>query len=338
MTERLANLPANQADIERVDLLLRERLDTGDPYLTGIATHLVDAGGKKLRPLIALTAAKLFHPGPAAPQDAVKAAAACELVHIGSLYHDDVMDESPQRRGVATVNATWGNLQAIVAGDFLLAKASEIAAELGAESARILAETIGRLCQGQISEVRTGYDTNRTVRDYLASIDGKTSSLFEAAARLGALAGGAGQEQAAAAAEAARAFGTVFQIVDDVLDLTADRGAIGKPVGHDIREGVYTLPVLLVLERPGPVADKLRALLREQGDARAAAQLVIKADGITRALEIADTHAELAERLGTGNHPARQALAGAARELLEHTRRTLDGHVGECGDRHESTP
>jgi len=323
VSSHFLTLPGNREDVAAVDALIAERLDTGDSYLTRIATHLSGAGGKRLRPLMAVTAAKLFCGTTRAPGDAIKAAAACELVHLGSLYHDDVMDESAERRGVRTVNAEWGNLQAIVAGDFMLAKASELAAELGAESARTLAETIGRLCRGQIGEVRANYDVTRSVADYLSSIEGKTASLFEAAARLGARCGGGNDFQTEAAAKIANSYGMVFQIVDDVLDLVG--AAVGKPAGHDIAEGVYTLPALLLLGRNDLVARQLRQLL-EQRDVTAAAELIRGAGGVEQALAVADEHARGAEGLTTGNQPARAILADAARTLLYETRRTLGEH------------
>ena len=148
---------------------------TTDQYLTEIASHLIVAGGKRLRPVLSIVAAQIG--GQPASDDVVRGGVSCELVHLGSLYHDDVMDEADMRRGVETVNAKWGNLQAILAGDFLLARASEIAASLGTEVAGLLARTIGWLCEGQIEELRHTYDVTRTDQSYLGSIHGKTASL-----------------------------------------------------------------------------------------------------------------------------------------------------------------
>jgi len=164
-----------QDDRQRVESALLEAVRTPDAYLTEIASHLITAGGKRLRPVMSIAAAQVGGSARVSEQ-VVQGGISCELVHLGSLYHDDVMDESTLRRGVETVNAKWGNLQAILAGDFLLARASEIAASLGTEVARLLARTIGRLCEGQIEELQHTYDTNRTVESYLASIDGKKST------------------------------------------------------------------------------------------------------------------------------------------------------------------
>ncbi|MFM8907322.1 MAG: polyprenyl synthetase family protein, partial [Actinomycetota bacterium] len=145
VTSPLLELPLMAVDRERVEVALRSAVRTPDAYLTEIASHLIVAGGKRLRPVLAVAAAQVGNDG-AVSDNVIQGAIACELVHLGSLYHDDVMDESTTRRGVETVNAKWGNLQAIVAGDFLLARASEIAASLGDEIAGLLARTIGRLC------------------------------------------------------------------------------------------------------------------------------------------------------------------------------------------------
>jgi heptaprenyl diphosphate synthase len=259
MATHFAKVPGMNSAMASVEDALRDAVRVGDPYLGKIASHLIVAGGKRLRPAMAIAAGSVW--GGGASTEVVRAAAACELVHIGSLYHDDVMDESPQRRGVATVHAEWGNLQAIVAGDFLLARASAIAASLGSHPASILAHTIGKLCEGQIAEVRDIYRTERSVDDYMASIGGKTASLFAAAAELGAVVAGADESHIEAARAVGEAYGMVFQIVDDVLDLTSTAERLGKPTGHDIKEGVYTLPVLLVLHDVYPGGEQLRAIL-----------------------------------------------------------------------------
>ena len=177
------------SDRQRVENALLESVRTPDAYLTEIASHLISAGGKRLRPVFTIVASQVGTDSPAS-DDAVWGGVSCELVHLGSLYHDDVMDESTTRRGVDTVNAKWGNLQAILAGDFLLAKASEIAAGLGTEVAALLARTIGQLCEGQILELRHTYNVARPIDAYLSSINGKTASLYSTAARIGGIVAG----------------------------------------------------------------------------------------------------------------------------------------------------
>jgi heptaprenyl diphosphate synthase len=160
------------------------------------------------------------------------------------------MDEAATRRGVPSVNGKWGNLVAIVAGDFLLARASEIAASLGTEVAGLLAATISRLCEGQIRELQNAFDVTRTEDAYVASIRGKTASLFASACRIGAIVGGLDRAAVDALTAFGHAYGMAFQVVDDILDVVATEAELGKPAGHDLVEGVYTLPVIVALQSP----------------------------------------------------------------------------------------
>ena len=247
---------------------MKESVHTPDPYLQEIASHLIDAGGKRLRPVLTVVAAQVAGAADAELREkAVQGGISCELVQTGSLYHDDVMDEAHTRRGVDTVNAKWGNLQAILAGDFLLSRASEIAASLGTEVAGLLARTIGRLCEGQIEELRHTYNAARPEASYISSISGKTASLFATAARIGGLVANLDRPYTDALTEFGEAFGMVFQIVDDVLDITATDEQLGKPAGHDMVEGVYTLPVLRTLQAGGVAAVELLSLLGRPLDA-----------------------------------------------------------------------
>ena len=295
----LLALPSMQANLDRVEKALREAVRTDDEYLTELARHLIVAGGKRLRPVVAMAAAMTTD---AEISDAVvQGAVSVELVHLGSLYHDDVMDEADTRRGVETVNAKWGNLQAILAGDFLLSRASEIAASLGTEIAALLAQTIGRFCYGQIGELRRTYSADRTEAEYLDSIGGKTASLFATAARIGALVSGADRALVEALTTFGHAFGMVFQIVDDVLDLTATEAQLGKPAGHDLVEGVYTLPVIRTIAAGGPAAGELQDLLgRPLGPAEC-----------DKALAIVRSNGGVAETLAVGaEYVARAQDAG----------------------------
>ena len=228
-------------DVSRIETALVESVRTPDPYLNEIAAHLIIAGGKRLRPLLTVVAAQVCGPSdPELRERSIQGGIACELVQTGSLYHDDVMDEASTRRGVETVNAKWGNLQAILAGDFLLSRASEIAASLGTEVAGLLARTIGRLCEGQIEELRHTYNSARPESSYMASISGKTASLYATAARIGAIVAGFDRTLTDALTDYGEAYGIVFQIVDDLLDITSTDDQLGKPAGHDMVEGVYT--------------------------------------------------------------------------------------------------
>src|SRR5439155_1783720 len=226
-------------DLERVERALRRAVEGEDPFLTEVAGHLLTAGGKRLRPALALTAARTGMAAPL-PDEIVMGGASVELVHLGSLYHDDVMDNADTRHGVPSVNARWGNLVAIVAGDFLLARASEIAAALGTEVAGLLAATIGRLCEGQVAEVKTAFDPGRGENAYFAAIGGKTASLYSASCRIGAITSALDGGLIKAVTSFGHAFGMAFQIRDDVLDVIGTDETLGKPAGHDMVEGVYT--------------------------------------------------------------------------------------------------
>jgi heptaprenyl diphosphate synthase len=302
----------------RVEQALLDAVRTDDPFLTEVASHLIKAGGKRVRPLFAMATAALASPDATVSDDAVLGGVAVELVHLGSLYHDDVIDEATTRRTVESVNARWGNLTAILAGDFLLAKASEIAASLGTEVAGLLAATIGRLCEGEVGELRSAYDVTRTESAYLDSIRGKTASLFATACRLGGLVGGLPREHVDALTAFGDGYGMAFQIVDDVLDVTATAAELGKPAGHDLVEGVYTLPVLRAMAAGD---DELKALLGSplEDDQLEAALALVRSDGaVPSALTEARAFAERAVSVlePVGDHVAAQWLAGAAEQLL----------------------
>jgi heptaprenyl diphosphate synthase len=292
----LFDLPSSGDDRRRVEAALLESVRTPDAYLTEIASHLLVAGGKRLRPMFSVVASQVA--GAPATDDAVQGGIACELVHLGSLYHDDVMDESPTRRGVETVNAKWGNLQAILAGDFLLARASEIAASLGTEVAALLARTIGRLCEGQIEELRHTYNVARPVESYLSSISGKTASLYATAARIGGLVSRFDRRIIDSLTEFGEAYGMVFQIVDDLLDISSTDEQLGKPAGHDMVEGVYTLPVLHTLASGGVPARELADLLGKplnSVEKDKALSIVRSSGGIDASIALAQTYVAAAE-------------------------------------------
>ena len=309
-------------DLTRVEATLRESVRSEDPYLTELASHLIQAGGKRGRPAFAVGAAAtaLTTMAPVS-DDVVRGAVSVELVHLGSLYHDDVMDEARTRRTVESVNARWGNLQAILAGDFLLARASEIAASLGTEVAGLLAATISRLCEGQILELQHTYNPGRTEDVYLASIRGKTAALYATSSRIGALVADLPRTHVDALTAFGQAYGMAFQVVDDILDLVASDEQLGKPAGHDLIEGVYTLPVIHTLAAGTAEADALKALLgspltlEQMDEARA---IVRTAGYVDAALETArgfvgDAHAAL---VPLGESEARAGLEGAATHLL----------------------
>lgn len=318
----LAELPTAADDKERVEQTLLDvvRIDN-DPYLTEISSHLIKAGGKRLRPLFTVASAAASMPdGTSVDIDIVRGGVAVELVHIGSLYHDDVMDEAEMRRQVISVNARWGNLRAILSGDYLLAKASEIAADLGNEVAGLLASTIAELCRGQVGELQTMYDVARTEEQYFPSIAGKTASLYAAACRIGGIVSNQPREHIDALTEFGRLYGMAFQVVDDVLDVIATDEQLGKPAGNDMIEGVYSLPVIHTLAWPEGAL--LRELLTDGlnlEDRHRAIDIVRNGPGVESALDVArgfveDAKAVLAD---VSTNEAATALAGAADHLLE---------------------
>ena len=235
---------------------LRDATTSEDGFLTQIAQHGLAAGGKRYRPLLAQVAAEL---GGNEGNDPVEAGVAVELVHLGSLYHDDVIDEADTRRGKVSVNENWTNTIAILAGDFLLARASEVAAPLGTEAVALIARTYATLCEGQVLELQLANDLDHGPDEYYRVIGGKTASLIRTSARLGAMTGGADAETIEAISDWAWEMGLVFQLADDVLDFVASEEWLGKPAGSDIGEGTFTLPLLYAAD--GPHGDEIRDLL-----------------------------------------------------------------------------
>ena len=308
-------------DLSRVEEALREAAKTDDDFLTEVASHLIPAGGKRLRPAFLIASALALDPAGDASdrltEEMVRGGVAVELVHLGSLYHDDVMDEAETRRGIEAVNHRWGNLTAILAGDFLLAKASELAASLGTEVAELLAATIGRLCEGQVRELQLIYDVTRNEEQYLQAIAGKTAELYATSCRIGGIVGGAERDVINKLTEFGHAYGMAFQVVDDIPDLVATDEELGKPSGNDIREGVYTLPVIRMIASGDPVKELLGGPLDEKtrDQARAA---VVNGPEIASSIETAQIFVDRAlspvEDLPAT--PGMQGMRDAATNLL----------------------
>jgi heptaprenyl diphosphate synthase len=318
----LLALPGMPDELVRVENALRASVVAEDPHLTELASHLIQAGGKRLRPALAVAVAACAQGLPVS-DEVVLGGVSVELVQVGSLYHDDVMDEAETRRGVESVNARFGNLRAILSGDYLLAKASEIAASLGTEVAGLLAATIGRLCEGQVRELQTVYAVDRDEDAYYAAIDGKTASLFSSACRIGGIVGGLDRDGIDAVTAFGRSYGMAFQIVDDVLDVVATDEQLGKPAGHDMAEGIYTLPVIYAIAAGGDTAGELQELLghplTEVAEIERARKLVKASSGIDEAIEIARRHGVEAASALTSLPPsdALEHLAAAATELVD---------------------
>src|SRR5438128_1987038 len=226
------------APLQLVDLELRDTeqylLDVAGsdlPFVSVLAQHLIRAGGKRLRVALTFLAAGFGDRSPARAEDLRKLAAAIELTHLATLHHDDIIDEADTRRGVPSVNTNWSNTLAVLSGDYLFAKSSQLAAEVGGEVPRALAETIAALCEGQVKEIEGAFRTDRSPGEYLEVIERKTARLLSAATYLGARVGGADTETAEIMRRYGTAFGLAYQLVDDLLDLLGDERVIGKPVG-----------------------------------------------------------------------------------------------------------
>jgi heptaprenyl diphosphate synthase len=311
------SLPGFDSHARRVEAALQAAVRSDNPAMNEMAGHLIAAGGKNVRPMLGVGAAAT---GGTVSDEVILGGVAVELVQVGSLCHDDVIDEAETRRGVESVNTRWGNLRAILTGDFLLARASEIAASLGTEVAGLLAATIGRLCEGEVTELQHAYDVDRTEASYLTAIDGKTASLFATACRIGAIVAELPRPHIDALTDYGREFGLAFQVVDDVLDVVATDEELGKPAGHDIAEGVYNLPVILALASSSD--DRLRGLLGGPvtGEVLDEALSIVRGNGaVAASIEVASRHVEAAvaalEPLPPS--PAAIALADTARALLE---------------------
>jgi heptaprenyl diphosphate synthase len=322
----LLPLPGLDSALARVELELREVVASPGPILAEAASHLVGAGGKRLRPALLVTAAAAT--GAPATDEVVLGAAAVELVHMGSIYHDDVIDEATTRRGVPSANARWGNLVAILTGDFLLARASEIAAGLGTEVVRVLAATIGQLCEGEVSQLHDAFSTQRTEVSYFESISRKTASLIAASTQIGGIVAGASQGDVACLAHFGHALGMAFQIYDDVRDLLCSEEELGKPAGNDLLEGTYTLPVIRALADEA-CRPELVSLLRPElslQDVERARDIVLASGAIASSVGEARRWAEKAALALGELGPLPTAHAGLARETLAGiAHKLLDG-------------
>jgi len=238
--------------------MLREAVKSEYPFVTETSQHLLAAGGKRFRPLVVLLAAQF---GDAAAPGVVPAGVVVELTHLATLYHDDVMDEALLRRGADSANSRWGNTVAILTGDFLFARASDILADLGPEAVRLQARTFERLVQGQIRETVGPEQGDDPVAHYLRVLADKTGSLIGTSGRFGAMLSGADDMVRETVTRYGERIGIAFQLSDDLLDVLSDSDESGKTPGTDLREGVPTLPVLLLRRGARPKDEQLLTAL-----------------------------------------------------------------------------
>jgi heptaprenyl diphosphate synthase len=298
--------------LEEVEQHLLSSVVTETPLVSEAGGYLLTAGGKRFRPMLVLLGGQFGDP---ADPRLIPLAVAVELTHLASLYHDDVIDEAESRRGIPSVNARWGNTVAILAGDFLFARASAIASDLGTDVSRLLADTIGRVCEGQIREVQATGQMEVDESDYMAVIERKTASLIATSCQVGALLAGASPEVVQRLERFGRFLGLAFQLSDDIMDLVADESTLGKEPGLDLKEGVFTLPVILALRESGHREELLRLLQpgrAEEGRLRRVLEIV-RSDG---ALTLA--RAAVAREVRLARAEADPLPDGSARDALLH--------------------
>ena len=272
-----------------VEVGLGQALRSDNAYLSEPGLRVVEGGGKRLRPVLTIASAAAAAPEARWDHRVRSGAVAVELVHVGSLVHDDIIDAADERRGVPTVNHIEGSSHAILVGDYLLARAGVEAARVSKEVAEVLAQTIADLCDGQSRETVDLFNVDRQVESMLKAVRGKTAALMQASCCIGALCTGSTGEPVDALTRYGEAFGMAFQIVDDVLDIVSTTRAMGKPVGHDLKEGVYTLPVLYALrsENGDRLRSRLGALIDDPASVGELLELVKANGAVEQALDVA---------------------------------------------------
>jgi heptaprenyl diphosphate synthase len=285
--------------MQGVEHLLREHIKGDYPLVEETSRHLVAAGGKRLRPLLTLISS---HYGDPTRKEVIPAAVVCELTHLATLYHDDVMDEAPLRRGVESANNRWGNTIAILTGDYLFSKASDLLADLGPEAVRLQARTFERLVIGQIMETQGPQNGEDPLAHYLRVVGDKTGSLIATSARFGALLSGAPREIVETLTKFGEQIGIAFQLADDVIDIASESNQSGKTPGTDLREGVPTLVTLNVMASTKPEDAELKRLLSAPIHDEAEVAQVL------RALRTHDGLQQAREQLGQIAKDARLAL------------------------------
>ncbi len=299
----LASLPGLGLELERVALIMRACLEDGSAYLGGFADALAPGLGKMARPALACLAGRFG--GEAGREPVLRAAAAIELLHLGTLIHDDVIDGARLRRGRPNPLALYGARQAVLLGDYVMASAIGLMhASASPASVRAMARASARICEGELRQGLERFRTGPRARDYLRRIHAKTAALFSLSARVGGIEGGCQPALVGALAGIGHALGMAFQIVDDILDYTGDSSQLGKPVGSDLMEGVYTLPLIAALEGGSPGLKRALSKAAARGaladrDRRRLVGMVLESGGVEAARTVARIYARRAEeRIG----------------------------------------
>jgi heptaprenyl diphosphate synthase len=307
--------------LDEVENLLSSHIQGDYPLVVETSRHLVEAGGKRFRPLITLISS---HFGTGQSKAVIEAAVVCELTHVATLYHDDVMDEAPLRRGVESANNRWGNTVAILTGDYLFSKASDLLADLGPEAVRLQAKTFERLVIGQIQETQGPKDGGDALAHYLQVVADKTGSLIATSARFGALLSGADKSTVETLTKFGEKIGIAFQLADDVIDIESDSSQSGKTPGTDLKEGVPTLVTLQIMKSDRPEDQELKALLSGPMDDAMVARVIPQLrqhqalkDAKKYLHTLADESKALLSTLPTG--PARSALENLCVAIVDRT-------------------
>jgi heptaprenyl diphosphate synthase len=307
--------------LDEVESLLSSHIQGDYPLVVETSRHLVEAGGKRFRPLITLISS---HFGNGQSKEVIAAAVVCELTHVATLYHDDVMDEAPLRRGVESANNRWGNTVAILTGDYLFSKASDLLADLGPEAVRLQAKTFERLVIGQIQETQGPKDGGNALAHYLQVVADKTGSLIATSARFGALLSGADKSIVETLTKFGEKIGIAFQLADDVIDIESDSSQSGKTPGTDLKEGVPTLVTLQILKSDRLEDQELKSLLSAPMDDATVARVIPELrqhqalkDAKKYLHTLADESKALLSTLPKG--PARSALENLCVAIVDRT-------------------
>jgi heptaprenyl diphosphate synthase len=279
----------------RLEPVLRGAVRTREQPLRDLALHLIGLGGKRLRPALAVVAGNF---GRLHDERLLEAAAAVELLHVASLYHDDVIDRASTRRGAMSANRRWGNGAAAVGGTYLFSCATALLAELGDTATRLATKACSEVCVGELQEIENAYNLELTVEEHLDVLRRKTATLFELPCQLGALLSDVDEVASTQLTRYGRELGLAFQLADDALDLAGDSAAMGKATRTDLREGVYSLSILYVLRDSSDGSRRLASLLTRvdvtASELEEAAAIVRSAGAVERALAVARAHAQRA--------------------------------------------
>ena len=305
-------------DLRKVNALILEKMESQVPLIPTLAGHIISSGGKRLRPVLTLSSARLCgYEG----QRHLALAACVEFIHTATLLHDDVVDESKLRRGASTANALWGNEASVLVGDFLFSRAFQLMVADGSlKVLKILSDASATIAEGEVQQLMTANDTATTEAAYLEVIGAKTAALFAAACRIGAVVAERPEEEERALRDFGQNLGMTFQMVDDVLDYSAQEAELGKAVGDDFRDGKITIPVLLAIQR-GNDGEKafwhrcLEDMDQKEGDLDQAMEFILRHGALEESMRMARDYAQAAHRSLDGF--GRSAIADALHETVD---------------------